>query len=105
MRPRKQRDHRQGAYAILAGPYIYVGSTAGGPERGFRPRLDEHLRALAQGTHPNAALRRQYAKDGGRGWRMLRLAQVRRGDIAGARFIEGVVIRALKGACCNERRS
>lgn len=98
------KDRRQGTYAILAGPLIYVGSTAGGPGRGFGPRLDEHLRALAQGTHPNDALRKQYARDGGRGWRMLRLAQVRRGDIAGARFVEGVVIKALGKAVCNERR-
>lgn len=99
-----KRTHRQGVYLILAGQRLYVGSTAGGPGRGFGPRLDEHLTALAQGRHPNDALTRQYAKDGGRGWRMLRLAQVRRGDIAGARLIESVVIRALKGACCNERK-
>lgn len=100
----KARDSRQGAYLIIAGPLLYGGSTAGGRGRGFGPRLDEHLRALARSEHPNKALTAQYKKDGGKGWRMIPLAQVRRGDIAQARFIESTVIRVLGKAVCNERR-
>lgn len=99
-----KRDTRQGCYLIIAGPVLYVGSTAGGRGRGFAARLDEHLKALVQGRHPNNALARQFKVDGGKGWRMVKLAQVRRGDIAQARAIEGVMIQALGKAVCNERR-
>jgi len=100
----KPRDTRQGCYLIIAGPILYVGSTAGGKGRGFGPRLAEHLTALAQGRHPNDALSKQYAKDAGRGWRMVRLAQVKRGDIAGARAVEGLIIQTMGKSVCNERR-
>lgn len=103
MKPKPRRDTRQGVYILLAGPLVYIGSTAGGAGRGFSARLDEHLRALAQGTHPNDRLRAQYARDGGKGWRMVTIPG-RRGDIAGARFVEGTIIKALGKGCCNERR-
>ena len=101
MKPK--RDTRQGVYLIVAGGRLYVGSTAGGKGRSFGRRLDEHLSELRQGTHPNDGLRRQFSQDGGAGWRMLRLAQVRRGDIAQARKIEGIIIKALRKVVCNER--
>src|SRR5262245_54404329 len=99
-----KRNPRQGCYILIAGPILYVGSTAGGRGRSFSARLDEHLTALAQGRHPNDALTRQFKVDGGQGWRMLELARVRRGDIVGARLVESVVIRRLGKAVCNERK-
>lgn len=99
-----KRDTRQGCYLIIAGPMLYVGSTAGGKGRGFGARLDEHLAALAKGTHPNDRLQAQYQRDGGRGWRMVPLARVRRGDIAGARLVESVIIKAMGRSVCNERK-
>lgn len=98
-----KRDTRQGCYILLAGPLIYAGSTAGGRGRGFDQRLDEHLKQLAQGKHPNDALRAQFAKDGGKDWRMVKIP-LGRGDIATARLVESAIIRAMGKAVCNERR-
>lgn len=98
-----KRDTRQGCYILLAGPLVYAGSTAGGTGRGFDARLSEHLKALAQGAHPNDKLRAQFARDGGRGWRMVTIPTPR-GNIALARMVEGAIIKALGKGCCNERR-
>lgn len=100
MKPR--RDTRQGVYIFL--PAMYVGSTAGGTGRGFDARRDEHLRLLAAGRHHNDRLQAAYRRDGGKGWRMVKIPTPR-GRIDVARLVESAVIRALGKGCCNERRS
>lgn len=94
---------RQGVYLIIAGRRLYVGSTAGKAGRSFDKRLEEHLKELAGGTHPNDALCQQYAQDGGKGWRMVKLAKVGSGNIEMARKVESIIIKALRRSLVNER--
>lgn len=95
----KHRDSRQGCYlAITRSGKLYIGSVAGGRGRSFATRQREHERDIASGAHPNDTLRRE-------GLAELRpLVVVKRGDIALARKVEGVIIRALRKAVCNERK-
>lgn len=95
----KQRDTRQGVYiAITKAGRLYIGSVAG-KGRSFHRRWSEHTRDLERGTHPNDGLRR----DGPEGLRFIPLAVTRRGDIAQARKIESIIIKALKRVLVNER--
>ena len=103
MRP----DRRQGVYLRLnlraARTPLYVGSVAGGKGRSFAAREREHLKELDSGAHPNNGMRKAHTETGGKGWVMIPIACVRRGDIAQARKIEGVIIKALRKVVCNER--
>lgn len=93
-------DRRQGVYlGITRTGRLYVGSVAGGKGRSFSRRWAEHVKDLERGTHVNDGLR----KDGAEGLRFVPLAVVRRGDIAQARKIESVIIKALRKVICNER--
>ena len=83
---------------------IYVGSVAGGRGRSFSTREKEHLRDLERGQHANDAMQRAHQATAGQGWVMIPVATVKRGDIAAARKIEAMIIKALGRACCNERR-
>ena len=95
------KDTRQGCYLIVTrAGRLYVGSVAGGAGRSFTARWAEHAKDLARGTHPNDGLRR----DGADGLRFIPLAVVKKGDIRAARRIEGIIIKALGKAVCNERR-
>ena len=93
-------DRRQGVYiGITRNGRLYIGSVAG-KGRSFARRWSEHTRDLQRGTHVNRGL----TKDGAEGLRFIPLAVVRRGDIAQARKIESVIIKALRRVVCNERR-
>lgn len=95
-----KRDTRQGVYlAITKAGRLYIGSVAGGKGRSFSTRWSEHVKDLERGTHPNDGLRR----DGPDGLRFVPLAVVQRGDIAQARKIESIIIKALRKVVCNER--
>ena len=95
-----KRDTRQGVYlAIGRNGALYIGSVAGGKGRSFSRRWSEHTRDLEHGTHPNDGLR----KDGPDGLRFIPLAVTKKGDIAGARKIESVIIKALRRVLVNER--
>lgn len=92
-------DRRQGCYLIVTKTgRLYIGSVAG-KGRSFTRRWAEHTRDLERGRHANDGL----TKDGAEGLRFVPLAVVRRGDIAGARKIESVIIKALRKVVCNER--
>lgn len=98
MKPK--RDHRQGIYlAITKSGRLYIGSVAGSAGRSFDRRWSEHIRDLERGSHVNDGLRR----DGPEGLRFIPIAVTTRGDIAQARKIEGIIIKALRKVVCNER--
>lgn len=96
----KRRDPRQGTYLLITkAGRLYIGSVAGGRGRSFGARYVEHVKDLERGTHANDGLRR----DGPEGLRMIVLSVVRRGDIAQARKVEGIIIKALRRILVNER--
>ena len=95
-------DRRQGVYIWVTPSPLYVGSVAGAKARTFDRREAEHRKLLAQGTHHNDRLQAEWARSGGNGWRQVRIP-LPRGDIAGARFVESIIIKALGKAVCNER--
>lgn len=93
-------DRRQGVYlGITRTGRLYIGSVAG-KGRSFARRWAEHVKDLERGTHANRGL----TKDGAEGLRFVPLAVVRRGDIAQARKIESVIIKALRRVLVNERQ-
>lgn len=95
-------DKRPGVYLRLntraVKSPLYIGMTG----RSFATREHEHLRDLDAGTHANDAMRRTHQATRGQGWTMIPLVVCR--DAKLARRIESIIIKAMKGSVCNERR-